>query len=235
MTCGILKSRVFQIFLHMFLVIHRVCSWYISIHLGLLGKQLKYSQVWDSAFAFLFWIQVICGRQERGSSRLDVWLPGTEPSLLRWSAQLATASAVTEVVGWVFPPYYLISRCLCSLSSLEMCFHVNLKAKLDCFAIPIVVLCPVRILPSPGSENSLWVLHEDEDAHEGDDRLLDGNEHRAMEITIPEAGEGPWVLNVTLPGRPGNPSCGLLRVVPWILSVIPGIFNESTSVGGATL
>lgn len=227
MTCGILKSRVSQIFLHTFLVIHWVCSWCISIHLGLLGKQPKYSQVWDLAFAFLFWIQITCGQQERASSPSDVWLVGA-----------ARRSLCRHRGGGVgFSPRYSISRRLCPLSSLEICLHVNLKAKLDWFAILIVVPCLVYIFtPQPREwEYSPWVLNEDEDVREGDDRLLNGNERRAMEMTIPKPGEGPGELNMTLSGSPGNLSCGLLRVVPWILSVIPAIFNESTSVGGAAL
>lgn len=34
-------------------------------------------------------------------------------------------------------------------------------------------------------------LNEDEDARGGDERLLNGNEQRAMEIAVPKAGEGP--------------------------------------------
>lgn len=48
---------------------------------------------------------------------------------------------------------------------------------------------------------------------EDKDQLLHGNEHRAMGIMIPEAGEWPGVLNVPLSSCPGNPSCGLLRAV----------------------
>lgn len=211
MTCNVFKSRVLQIFLHTFVVIHWVCSWYVSIHLCLLGKQLKYSQVRDSAFAFIFWIQMIC----------SLWSTGAGVQPVRCVAGTASSSlGHQQGCGVGFIP--LLLGIQMSVFPFFMGFHLNLKAKLDCLFCDTncCTLSCMYPYPQPREWIFLLVFNKGEDVHEGSDTLLNGNEHRAIEIAAPKAGEGHWVLNTTLSG---NPSCGLLRVVPWILSVIPGI------------